>query len=70
MKNPGSATLNIYNQFGSLLSSDYFTASSTDQKITRQLNFQSLDFGIFFAVVTVNGELLTKKFGKLINTTQ
>ena len=70
MKNPGSATLNIYNQYGAILSSDYFNASFTDQIITRQLNFQSLEIGIFMAVVVVNGERLTKKFGKLINTTK
>lgn len=68
MKKPGSATLYIYNRYGGLLGSEYFTASFPDQIIVRELSFQSLEIGVFLAVVVVNGERLTKKFVKIIDT--
>ncbi len=70
MKIPGSATLYIYSMQGAVLFSDYFNASFPDQIITRQLDFQSLEIGIYLAIVVVNGEKQSKKFGKVVNTVQ
>ena len=70
MKTPGSATLYIYNRYGAILYADYFNTTMPGQITSRQISFQFLDVGIYLAVVVVNGERQSKKFGKVINTTQ
>ncbi len=71
MKSTGSASLYIYNRFGALMYTDFFNASSTGIVISGQdINLQSLEIGIYVAVVVVNGERQSKKFGKVLNTTR
>ena len=70
MKSTGSATLYIYNRYGALMFTDFFYSSIPAQIISRQIDLQSLEIGIYLAVVIVNGERQSKKFGKVINTTR
>lgn len=70
MKSAGSATLYIYNRFGALLRTDYFNAYNPGQILKREINLQELEIGVYIAMVVVNGEKLTKKFGKVIKTTE
>ncbi len=70
MKSTGSATLYIYNRYGALMFTDFFYSSIPAQIISRQIDLQSLEIGIYLAVLIVNGERQSKKFGKVINTTR
>ena len=70
MKSTGSASLYIYNRYGALMFTDFFNYSTPGQPFTREINLQSLEIGIYLAVVIVNGERQSKKFGKVINTTR
>lgn len=65
MKKTGTATLYIYNRYGAILFADYFLASYAGQIIQRQYDFQNLPLGIYLAVITVNGEKMARKFGKV-----
>ena len=70
MKSTGSASLYIYNRYGALMFTEFFNYSTLGPPITRQINLQSLEIGIYVAVVIVNGERQSKKFGKVLNTTR
>ncbi|MFN8166054.1 MAG: T9SS type A sorting domain-containing protein [Bacteroidia bacterium] len=64
MKQPGSATLYIYNAMGNLVYSDYFYAPYADYTYTKELPLQSLQQGVYLAMVLVNGQKKTLRFGK------
>jgi len=68
MKTRGSATLYVYDQFGALVYTEYLQTYNDNSIVTRQIDFQFLNLGIFLAQVVVNGEQLTKKFGKLVDS--
>jgi hypothetical protein len=65
MKNPGGATLYIYDSMGSLQYSYYFSGSGfLDHKFSMELPLQHLRRGIYVAIVIVDGEKKTLKFAK------
>ena len=68
LKKASSATVYIYNRYGALMSSFYFRTYNSNEIVSSEINFQGFEIGIYLAMVVVNGEQQTKKFGKMIDS--
>jgi hypothetical protein len=69
MKEAGSATLYIYDRMGKLMVTEYFNSYwPSPPAIQRELNLQNLEVGIYFMVVVVNGEKLSKRIAKVLDS--
>ena len=66
MKNAGTATLYIYDSYGKLKYTDYFYASSTAFKQSKEISVQNFDLGIYILIVVVEGEVQSIKFAKTV----
>jgi hypothetical protein len=70
MRERGTATLYVYDRYGALVYTEYMQTYIDYSIVSRQIDFQFLNLGIYLAMVVVNGEHQTKKFGKLMYADQ
>ncbi|MBK9525470.1 MAG: hypothetical protein IPO39_12155 [Bacteroidetes bacterium] len=67
MKSPGSAVLYIYDTYGRLKYSEYYSATYPAQIIQDEIPVQNLLLGIYIVAVVVGEEIQYKKFAKVTN---
>ncbi|HRH67674.1 MAG TPA: hypothetical protein PLU53_15355, partial [Bacteroidia bacterium] len=65
MKSPGSAVMYIYDSFGRLEYSEYYTATYPAQIIQDEIPVQNLLLGIYTIAVVVGEDIQYKKFAKV-----
>jgi len=70
LKTGNSASLYIYNRYGGLLYSQFFNSITPGQVAQYEMDFQTLEIGVYMAVVIVDGEKHSKKFAKIVDTTE